>query len=208
MIAVLLADDHAIVRSGLRQIFALVGDIHPVGEATQGDEVLALVDKVPADVLLLDLNMPGISGADLITRVKAHRPQLPILVLSMHNEAQVAARMLKAGASGYITKDCEPDILIAAIRKVAAQGRYIAPEIAEQLAFERSGHSDQAPHARLSEREWQIFQLLTQGRAVSEIAAELHISSKTVSTHKTRLFEKLNLSSVAELVRYAIAHRV
>lgn len=208
MIAVLLADDHAIVRSGLRQIFALVGDIQPVGEATQGAEVLALVDKVPADVLLLDLNMPGISGADLITRVKAHRPQLPILVLSMHNEAQVAARMLKAGASGYITKDCEPDILVAAIRKVAAHGRYIAPEIAEQLVFEQTGRVDQLPHERLSEREWQIFRLLTQGRGVGEIAAELHISSKTVSTHKTRLLEKLNLSSVAELVRYAIAHRV
>lgn len=208
MIRLLLADDHAIVRSGLKQIFALQPDLAVAAEATNGSEVLERLRGEPFDVLLLDLNMPGISGADLITRVRAHQPDLPILVLSMHNEAQVASRALKAGANGYITKDCEPDVLLAAIRKVATHGRYISPEIAEKLVFDATSPVHALPHHRLSDRELEVFRLLSSGLGVNDIATQLTISNKTVSTHKTRLMEKLNATSVADLVRYALAHNL
>ncbi len=209
MIRLVIADDHAIVRGGLKQIFALTGDIQVVGEATQGAEVLEHLRQTPFDLLLMDLNMPGINGADLIARTKAHRADLPILVLSMHNEAQVAARMLKAGASGYITKDCEPDILLTAIRKVAAHGRYIAPELAERMVFEVSAAPSQRPaHELLSARELEVFRLLTSGKGVNEIAAQLAISNKTVSTHKLRMMDKLQRTSMADLMRYAMQHQL
>lgn len=208
MIRVLIADDHAIVRGGLKQIFALVPDIEVAGEAVDGGEVLDHLRREPVDLLLLDLNMPGITGADLIRRVKAQRPQLPVLILSMHNEPQVAARMLRAGAEGYITKDCEPDILLAAIRKIAAHGRYVAPELAERMVFDGATSTDGLPHQLLSAREFEVFQLLAQGKTVNEIAAQLVISNKTVSTHKVRLMEKLQVSSLAELLRYAIDHKL
>lgn len=208
MIRLVIADDHAIVRSGLKQIFALVPDLEVVGEATNGGEVLDSLRRVTFDLLLLDLNMPGISGVDLISRVKAHCANLPILVLTMHDEAQVAARVLKAGATGYITKDCEPAILLAAIRKVAAHGHYIAPAMAEKMAFDATSTATRPPHTRLSEREQAVFQLLIQGKGVNEIAAQLALSNKTVSTHKVRLMEKLNLASIADLMRYAMQHEL
>ena len=208
MIQLVIADDHAIVRGGLKQIFALMPDFEVVGEATNGNEVLACLRQAPFDLLLLDMNMPGISGADLITRVKAHRADLPILVLSMHNEPQVAARALKAGANGYITKDCEPEILMAAIRKVAARGKYIDPDLAEKMVFDITSSAQRPPHSLLSERELEVFRLLTTGQGVNDIATELAISNKTVSTHKLRLMEKLNLSSMAELMRYAMQHNL
>jgi DNA-binding NarL/FixJ family response regulator len=208
MIRLLIADDHAIVRSGLKQIFALVPDLEVVGEAVNGGEVLERVRLDSFDLLLLDLNMPGISGADLITRVKAHRGDLPILVLSMHNESQVAARMLKAGASGYITKDCEPDILLAAIRRVASHGRYIAPDIAEKMVFDVASAEPNPSHDLLSDRELEVFHLLILGRSVNEIAAQLVISNKTVSTHKARLMEKMQLNTMADLMRYAMQHNL
>lgn len=206
MIRLVIADDHAIVRSGLKQIFALVPEFAVVGEAIDGSEVLACLHQIHFDLLLLDLNMPGISGADLITRVKAHRADLPILVLSMHNEPQVAARMLKAGATGYITKDCEPDILLSAIRKVAANGKYIDPDLAERMVFDVTSTAQRPPHSLLSEREFEVLRLLTTGKGVNEIAMQLAISNKTVSTHKVRLMEKMNLSSMADLMRYAMEH--
>lgn len=210
MIRLVIADDHAIVRGGLKQIFALAGDIQVAGEATHGAEVLEHLRQTPFDLLLMDLNMPGINGADLIARAKAHRADLPILVLSMHNEAQVAARMLKAGASGYITKDCEPDILLTAIRKVAAHGRYIAPELAEKMVFEvtTAAPFQRPAHALLSEREMEVFRLLTTGKGVNEIAEQLAISNKTVSTHKLRMMDKLRLTSMADLMRYAMQHQL
>ena len=208
MIRLVIADDHAIVRGGLKQIFALVPDFEVVGEAVDGNEVLERLRHDPFDLLLLDLNMPGISGADLITRIKAHRADLPILVLSMHNEPQVAARMLKAGASGYITKDCEPDILLAAIRKVAANGKYIAPDLAERMVFDVTFTALRPLHSLLSDRESEVFRLLIAGKSVNGIATQLAISNKTVSTHKVRLMEKMNLSSVADLMRYAMQHDI
>lgn len=208
MIKLLIADDHAIVRGGLKQLFALATDIQVAGEAANGAEVLACLRQQPLDLLLLDLNMPGISGTDLIARVKAHQRDMPILVFSMHNEPLVAARVLKAGASGYITKDCEPDILLAAVRKVAAHGNYIDPGIAQRMAFEVLSTVERPPHTLLSDRELEIFRLLTTGQNVKAIAAQLAISHKTVSTHKMRLLEKLNLTSMAELMRYAMHHNL
>jgi len=208
MIRLLIADDHAIVRGGLKQIFALVPDFTVAGEATSGGEVLDCLQRDNFDLLLMDLNMLGISGVDLIARVRMRRPDLPLLVLSMHNEVHVAARALKAGANGYITKDCEPEVLLAAIRKVAARGRYIAPELAEKMIFEANSLQQQPLHSLLSDREMEVFRLLVSGLGVNEIASRLIISGKTVSTHKVRLMEKLQVSSLAELVRYAVQHDI
>lgn len=208
MIRLLIADDHAIVRSGLRQLFALAPDLEVIGEAVDGATVLdALRTRLP-DLLLLDINMPGLSGPDLIARVKSHWPALPVLVLSMHNEPQVAARVLKAGASGYVTKDSEMDVLLGAIRRVAGGGKFIVSELAEKLVFDLSMGSEKLPHTLLSDRELEVFRLLAAGRGVNDIAAQLCISNKTVSTHKTRLMEKMNMDSTADLVRYAIEHRL
>jgi DNA-binding NarL/FixJ family response regulator len=208
MIRLLIADDHAVVRAGLKQLLALAPDIQVVGEAVSGAEVLACLRLDPVDLLLLDVNMPSISGADLVARVKAHWPNLPILVFSMHNEAQVAVRMLKAGVAGYITKDCEPDILLAAVRKVAARGNYLERHLAEEIAFDATSTTARLPHTLLSQRESDVFRLLTQGFSVTEIAARLAISDKTVSTHKARLLEKLQLSNMADLMRYAMQHKL
>jgi DNA-binding NarL/FixJ family response regulator len=207
MIRLLVADDHAIVRGGLKQIFALVPDFQVAAEATQGGEVLEQLRLHAVDLLLLDLNMPGISGAELIVRVKGHWPDLPVLVLSMHNEPLIAVRVLKAGANGFITKDSEPEVLVAAIRKVAAGGKYITPELAEKMVFD-AGASAAPAHTLLSERELAIFHLLTAGKTVNDIAAQLSVSNKTISTHKARLMEKMNLGSIADLTRYAVEHKL
>jgi len=206
MIRLVIADDHAIVRGGLKQMFALSGDLQVVGEATNGPEVLACLRGEPFDLLLLDINMPGISGVELIARVRAHRPDLPILVLTMHNEAQVAARALKAGANGYVTKDSEPDILLAAIRKVSAHGKYITPDMAEKMVFDATSTAQRPLHSTLSQRELEVLRQLTNGKSVNEIAEQLAISNKTVSTHKARLMEKMNITSMADLMRYALQH--
>lgn len=209
MIRLMIADDHAIVRSGLKQIFALMPEIQVVAEATNGAEVLERLRLDTPDLLLLDLNMPGIAGADLIQRIRAHWAELPILVLSMHNEAQVATRVLKAGANGFITKDCEPDILLSAIRKVADHGRYLSPDLAERVAFDATASPEsKSPISILSERELEVFRQLTRGKSVNDIAGEMAISNKTVSTHKVRLMEKLELSSMADLMRYAMQHNL
>lgn len=206
MIRLLIADDHAIVRTGLKQIFALVPDFEVAGEAENGGEVLERLRQGGVDLLLLDLDMPGIQGADLIARVKTHWPALPILVLSMHNEAHVAVRALKAGAAGYITKDCNLDILLPAIRTVAANGKFIAPGMAEKMVFYEMPTPQGAPHLLLTEREAEIFRLLTEGISVNKIATRMAISNKTVSTHKARLMAKMDLTSVADLMRYAMQH--
>jgi DNA-binding NarL/FixJ family response regulator len=206
MIKVLIADDHAIVRSGLKQLFGLMGDINVGGEATNGEEVLEVLQKGQFDLLLLDLTMPGLSGINLIGRIRALHANLPILVLSMHNELQIAKRVLQAGAAGFVTKGSEQDILMTAIRKVATGSRFVDPTITEQLMFEKPVQGETAPHERLSERELHIMKLFAKGMGINEIAAELFISNKTVSTHKARLMKKMNLESNSELVRYAVEH--
>ena len=207
MIRVLIADDHAIVREGLKQLFALDSDVAVAGEAIDGAEVLEAVRHADSiDLLLLDMTMPGVSGVNLISRIRAQDGAPPILILSMHNELQIARRALSAGAAGYLTKDSRPDILMAAIRKVAAGGRFIDPELAEQMVFEAEGSGQRPSHELLSEREFSILRLLVRGMTVNDIAEELVISNKTVSTHKARLMQKMNFRSNAELVRYAVTH--
>lgn len=206
MIKVLIADDHVIVRSGLKQLFGLMGDINVAGEAANGEEVLEALKQGQFDLLLLDLTMPGVSGVNLIGRIKAFNVKLPILVLSMHNELQIAKRMLQAGASGFVTKGSGQDTLMSAIRKVASGGRFVDPTVAEQMMFEKPIQGESVPHERLSERELHIMKLFAKGKGINEIAEELFISNKTVSTHKARLMQKLNFQSNAELVRYAADH--
>ena len=206
MIRVLIADDHVVVRSGLKQLFELMGDIAVAGEATNGDEVLELLRQKEFDLILLDLTMPGLSGVNLITRIHTLYEKVPVLVLSMHNELHVAKRVLQAGASGYVTKGSEQDTLMAAIRKVAAGGRFIDPGVAEQMMFEKPSTEKSLPHERLSERELHIMKLIALGKSINDIADELFISNKTVSTHKARLMQKLNFQNTAELVRYAADH--
>ena len=208
MIRVLVADDHTIMREGLKQLLVAAGDLDVVGEARDGHEVLQQVRALDFDVLLLDMSMPGKSGMDLIKQVKSEKPRLRILVLSMHQEHQYAVRAIKAGASGYLTKESASTLLVSAIRKVAGGGAFISAEVAEQLALGAMPHSDGPPHNTLSDREYQIFRLLVSGKTVTDIAAQLNISDKTVSTHKARLLEKLNIGNQTELVHYALKHRL
>jgi len=207
MIRIVLADDHAIVREGLKRIVGDVPDFSVVGEAADGNGVLQAVRGPEFDVLVLDLSMPGRSGMELIKLVKAERPKLRILVLSMHQETQYAVRAIKSGASGYLTKESAPAQLEQAIRKIAGGGAYISAEVAEQLALgAMPGAAAAAPHEALSDREFQVFRLLVDGVAPGEIAAQLHLSVKTVSTHKANLMQKLGVQNTTELVRYALKH--
>lgn len=204
MIRILLADDHSIVRSGLKQLLATEVDLTVAGEASQGSEVLTRLRQGGIDLLLMDMSMPGISGLDLIRRAHTEAPEVPVVVLSMHNESQLVSRALRAGASGYVTKDSDPAILLAAIRKVARGGRFIDPGLVDAMVF---GAPEEAPpHEALSDREFEVLQLLSQGLALAAVGERLHVSAKTVSTHKTRLMQKLGIDNNAELVRYALHH--
>jgi DNA-binding NarL/FixJ family response regulator len=203
MIRVLIADDHKIVRDGLRRILAATTDVQVAAEAASGDEALALVKAQDFDVVLLDMSMPGLSGLDLIKRLKIEKPKLRILVLSMHGEQQYAARVLKAGAAGYLGKDSASELLLSAIRKIATGGMHIPEAAAAGLVA-----ADKPAHESLSDREFEVLRLLVEGLGPTDIAVRLHLSVKTVSTHKTRILEKLNLGSTAELVRYALEQKL
>ena len=205
-IRILLADDHAVVRRGLHHIFGLSPDIVIAAEAVNGKEVIEKLRTTPIDVLLVDVSMPDTDAVDLLKRVKAEQPAVSVLVHSMHAEGPVASRMLKAGASGYITKDSEPEQLVGALRRVASGGRYIGAELAEQLAF--GGGEGKARHELLSDRESQVLILLASGKSLKAIARDLHLSPKTASTYKTRVMQKLKVASDAELVRYAVSHQL
>lgn len=207
MIRVMLADDHTLVREGLKQLLSAAPGINVAGEAGDGDAALALVRAEDFDVAVLDLSMPGLSGIDLIKRVLREKPQLRVLVLSMHGEQQYAVRALKAGASGYLTKDSAPSQLVSVIRKIAAGGVHVSETVAALLIGGRAG-SAEAPHTRLSDREFEIFRALVAGEAVGSLADRLNLSVKTVSTHKTRILQKMNMESTAELVRYAVERKL
>lgn len=207
-IRLLVADDHAVVRRGLRHILATAPDIVVAAEAGTGAEVLERLRAGQFDVILMDVTMPGTNAVDLIERIKAEHPKASVLVHSMHAEAPVASRMLKAGAAGYITKDSEPEQLLAALRKVAAGGRYIAAEVAERMVFSDDAPGGKPLHELLSARESQVLGLLAAGKGIKEIARELRLSPKTASTYKTRVMEKLKVESDAELFRYAITHQI
>ena len=204
MTRLVLADDHTIVREGLKQLLASAADIEVVGEASNGHEVMAKVREMEFDLLLLDMSMPGKSGIELIKQVRAEKPKLRVLILSMHEEPQYAVRAIKAGASGYLTKDSASSLLVSAIRKVAGGGAFISAEVAEQLAMDLMPGAEGPPHRALSDREFQVFELLVSGKSVTEIGASLNLSVKTVSTHKAHIMQKMGMSNQAALIRYAI----
>jgi len=208
LIKILIADDHIIVRRGLKQIVAEFSDMVVTDEASNFQEVLDKVDKKDFDVVVLDITLPGRSGMDVLKQIKSQDPKLPVLVLSMHPEEQYAVRALRAGASGYLTKESAPDELIAAIRKVATGGKYISPSLAEKLAFELDTGTAKSPHEALSDREYQVLCMIASGKTVKEIAEELILSVKTISTYKARILEKMRMKSNAELTHYAIKNRL
>ncbi len=208
MLRILIADDHPIVRRGLKQIIEEAPDLVVAGEAGDGVEALARARSDAFDVVLLDITMPVKSGIDALTQLKRERPRLPVLMLSMHPEEQYAVRALRAGASGYLAKDSAPEELVAAIRKVSRGGRYVSASLAEHLASLVLREDEQPAHDTLSDREYQVMCLLASGETVSEIARELALSVKTVSTYRARVLDKLQLRNNAELMRYAADNRL
>ena len=208
MVRIVIADDHTIMREGLKRILDGAADIEIVDEATNGFEVLGQVRQGGFDLLLLDLSMPGRSGVDLIRQVRSEAPKLAILILTMHEEEQYAVRAIRAGAQGYLTKESAGTQLVGAIRKVSSGRPYISTEVAEQLALNIMAPSEQLLHKQLSDREFEVFSLLVGGKSITEIANGLHLSVKTVSTHKTRIMQKMGMNSLSEMVQYAVAHRL
>lgn len=203
MIRILIADDHAIVRKGLKHLFEATEDMVAAGEAASGEKVHEMLRQRRFDLLLLDLTMPGVSGVDLVEKIRSTHAALPILIFSMRNEIQVVKRMLKMGVVGYVTKGCSDEMLLCAIRKVAAGGTFVDPLVVEGVLFEHKTESLPDACEPLSRRELQILKLMGCGKGVNEIAAELGINSRTVSTYKARLMQKMNFKNNAELVLYA-----
>ena len=207
MIHVLLVDDHTLVREGLKRIIADSNLFSVVAEAADGNEALQRLRAQAIELVLLDLSMPGRSGVELVKQIKLEFPNLRILVLTMHEEEQYAVRSIRAGASGYLTKDSASASLIMAMEKIARGGMYISARLAEQLALNLQANENvEQPHKLLSDREFQVFLALVEGKAVGEIATALNLSIKTISTHKANLLKKMQAQSVAELVRYAMVH--
>ncbi|MFA5756684.1 MAG: response regulator transcription factor [Smithellaceae bacterium] len=208
MIRILVADDHAVVRQGVVQILAEVKDMLVKDEAQNGSETLDKVLKYEYDVVLLDISMPGRSGLEVLEDIKAQRPKLAVLILSMHPEEQYAVRALRAGASGYLTKASAPQELIGAIRKVAGGGKYVTASLAEKLAEELDIDTRKLPHERLSNREHQVMMMLASGKTVSDIADELCLSVKTISTYRTRILAKMGMKKNAEPTLYAVTNKL
>jgi len=208
MIRIIIADDHAIVRAGLKQFLAAEKDMVVTGEAADGMETLACVRKAECDVVLLDISMPGKNGIDTLRQLKRSRPELPVLILSAYSEEQFAVSLLRAGANGYISKETASEQLVAAIRTVIGGGKYVSPGVAQVLVSDLSSDSDKPPHATLSKREFQIFYRLASGESVSKIAEELFLSVKTVSTYRARILEKMQMSSNANLTYYAVKNKI
>jgi DNA-binding NarL/FixJ family response regulator len=205
---VLVADDHAIIRDGLKKILADTGDMVVAGEAANGQAALEKVRERDWGLVVLDMSMPGRSGLELIKLMKAERPRLPILVFSMHPEEQYAVRAIRAGAAGYLSKEGDSDLIVPAMRKIAAGGAFVSSKVAELLATDVSRNSDELPHQLLSDREYGIFSRIVRGSTLTEIADELSLSIKTVSTHKSHILAKMNMANQVDLVRYAIEHNL
>ena len=208
MIRILVTDDHAIVREGLKQILGEVDDMAVRAEAASGQEALAKIRSGAFDVVLLDISLPGRSGLEILKEIKEERPKLPVLILSMHAEEQYAVRALRAGASGYVTKASAPEELIGAIRKVSSGRKYVSASLAEKLAGDLEVDTRRPPHESLSDREYQVMLMLAGGKSVTEIAAELCLSVKTISTYRTRVMEKMNMKKNAELTLYAVQNHL
>jgi DNA-binding NarL/FixJ family response regulator len=208
MTRVLIADDHALVRDGLRHILRGASGLEVAGEACDGATTMELIRSTPADVLVLDLSMPGRNGVELLKQIKDEKPALRILVLTMHAEQQYAVRAFKAGASGYLTKESASAELVTAVSKVAAGGVYVSLTMAERLAQSLNEPSDDLPHSRLSDREFEVFRRIAAGETITQIALALSVSAKTVSTYKTRILEKMQMPHDTALVRYAMRHKL
>jgi len=208
MIRVLITDDHAIVRRGLKQIVAETDDMTVVGEADTGAQAVKLARNTPCDVILMDISLPDRNGIEVLKQIKKEFPRLPVLMLSMHAEREFAVRALKAGASGYLTKQSAPMQLVDAIRHVAAGKKYITPSLAEEVANMLSGDMEQQPHKLLSDREYQTLCLIASGKTLSVIATELILSPKTVSVYRSRVLEKLSLKNNSDITRYAIKNQL
>ena len=204
MIRVVVVDDHAVVREGLKRIITENVGMTVTGEAADGYEAMRVIKSGPCDVVLLDVTMPNKNGLDVLKELHAESPRLPVLVLSMHGEDQYAIRVLRAGAAGYLTKDSAPAKLVQAIRKVVRGGKYVSPTLAERLVFDLGTDSDKAPHEVLSDREYQVLCMISSGKTVTQIAEELALSVKTISTYRVRILEKLKMKNNAEITRYAI----
>jgi two-component system invasion response regulator UvrY len=206
MIRIIVADDHPVVRQGIVQILAEAGDMAVAGQAANGRELLERARAVEHDVVLLDLSMPETDPLDLLKQLRRERPRVPVAILTMYDESQYAIRALRAGASAYLLKDSAPSDLVAAVRKVFDGGRYLSPLAAERLAGHLAGDAEQPLHDRLSDREFQVLRMIASGKSTRQIAAELSLGMKTVSTYRARIFEKMQMSSPAELAAYAVRH--
>jgi two-component system invasion response regulator UvrY len=208
MIKILVADDHAVVRNGLKQIVGDTSDMVIAAEASNGQEVLNKALKDDYDIVLLDITMPDINGLDILKEIKSQRPELPVLILSMHPEEQYAVRALKAGAAGYLTKESAPEELIRAMRKVSSGGKYVTLSLAEKLASVLETSAEKPLYQILSDREYQVLCMIATGKSVKQIANELLLSAKTISTYRSRLLRKMNMNNNIELTRYAIQNRL
>lgn len=207
-VRVFIADDHPVVRQGLKQMLGAEEDLTVAGEASNGHEAIELCERIAWDVAVIDYNMPGKGGVDLVKELRHRCPHRPVLVLSIYPEDQYALRVLKAGAAGYITKESAAEELVNAIRKVARGGRFVSTALGERLAQELAGDGDQPLHRKLSDREYQIMWLIASGKTVGEIAEQLFLSPNTVSTYRARILQKLDLKNNSELMRYAIHHQL
>jgi DNA-binding NarL/FixJ family response regulator len=207
-VRILIADDHPVVRQGLRQVLEAAQGLSVAGEAKDGNETVALAARLAWDVALVDYNMPGKGGVELVKELRRRFPERPVLVLSMYPEDRYALRLLRAGAAGYLNKESAPEELIGALRKVAAGGRYVSAALGEKLALAMSGDGEVPAYEKLSDREYQIMWLLASGKTVGDIARQLFLSPNTVSTYRTRILKKINVKNNAELMRYAMQHQL
>lgn len=208
MIRILIADDHALVRRGLVQILEKTGEMKVVAEASNGTDALHWLCKNDCDVVLLDIAMPGMSGIDLLGNLKERNIKFPVMFISAYPEDQYALRLIKAGAVGYLNKECAPEEVVSAVRRIASGKRYLSPAVVELLANELFEQNELFPHATLSNREYEIFLLIAAAKTLSEIAEQLHLSPKTISTYRSRILEKMHLHNNVELMRYAVDHHL
>ena len=208
MIKILIADDHGIIRKGIKQILSRTSDIEVTAEASTGQEALEKIWTSHFDLVILDISLPGRNGLEILKQIRSQKPKLPVLILSMYPEEQYAVRVLRAGASGYLTKESDKNELVEAIRRIAEGKKYITPSLAEKLASELEPSNDKALHERLSDREYHILCLIAKGKSSNEFAEELALSVKTVSTHRARVLEKMGMKSNAELTYNAVQSKL
>jgi len=208
MVNIIIVDDHPIVRQGLKQVLSEEPDMAMFGEAQNSQEVLELIHKQDWDIVVLDITMPGRGGLDVLKEIKHERPKLPVLILSIHPEDQYAVRALKAGASGYLTKESAPEELVRAIRKILRGGKYVSSTLAEKMAFDLEMEAEKPLHETLSDREYQVLLMISSGKTTSEIAEEMALSVKTVSTYRVRILEKMKMKSNADLTYYVIKNKL